>query len=268
MKPEGFYEKSIAYSIGSCCGSYCDILYDCIDQRLAVMRAQDTVRSMMRKIFRKIVAAFAITGALVLVCGIVFLVTKAHYGNQVETVEVIREIPVEKIIEKEVEISGEEIRSSMANIGKLCTAEYSYTHVERVDSSREIKGFQIPFTTATFIYSYDGTILAGIDFTQIQIEKDDIAKKIKVTLPEAEMISSEIDQDSFELYDEKNNIFNPISVTDVADSIADLKNSEEEKAMEEGLLDKAKANAVTLVENFMRGSFDVGGYDIEVTFAS
>lgn len=203
---------------------------------------------------------------IALACCAVFLGTKFYYSRKVKTVEVVREIPVEKIVEKEVVISGEAIRESMANIGKLCTAEYSYTHVERVDSSREIKGYKIPFTTATFIYSYDGTIMAGIDFTEIRIDKDDTAKTITVTLPRAEIISSDVDQDSFQLYDEKNNIFNPISVTDVADSFADLKDSEEQKAIEKGLLDKAKENAVILVENFMRGSYDVGGYEIKVLF--
>lgn len=218
----------------------------------------------MKKILYKTVG----TLATAFVCCGIFFATRYYYSRQVKTVEVevIREVEVEKVVEKKAEISGETIRAGIANIGKLCTAEYSYTHVERVDSSKEIKGFQIPFTTSTFIYSYDGTIMAGIDFTQIQIDKDDTSKEITVTLPEVEIISSEVDQDSFQLYDEKNNIFNPITVTNVADSFADLKNSEEQKAIEEGLLDRARANAVLLVENFMRGSYDVGDYHIEVVF--
>ena len=215
---------------------------------------------------KKIINTIAYIFTLVLACGGVFWGTKKYYSKQPELIEVIKEIEVEKVIEKEVEISGEAIRASMANIGRLCTAEYNYTHVERVDSSREIKGFEIPFTTATFIYSYNGTIMAGIDFTKIQIEKDDIAKVITVTLPNVEIISSDVDQNSFELYDEKNNIFNPISVADVADSFADLKNSEEQKAIEEGLLEKAKTNAISLVENFMHGSYDVEEYTIKILF--
>ena len=205
---------------------------------------------------------------IVLLCCGIFFGTKYYYSKRIETVEVIREVEKEKIIEveKEIQISGETIRASMSNIGKLCTAEYNYTHVEHVDSSREINGFKIPFTTSMFIYSYDGTIMAGIDFTKIQIDKNDTKKVITVTLPDVGIISSDVDQDSFQLYDEKNNIFNPISVTDVTDSFADLKNSEEEKAIEKGLLDKARTNAITLVENFMRGSYDVGDYEIIVKF--
>lgn len=216
----------------------------------------------MKKIKRMIISIFVV---VLLCCGI-FFGTKFYYSRQVNTVEIIREVPVEKIVEKEVQISGETIRISMANIGKLCTAEYNYTHIEKVDSSKEIKGYTIPFTTSMFIYSYDGIIMAGIDFTKIQIDKNDEEKVITVTLPNVEIISSDVDQDSFTLYDEKNNIFNPISVTDVADSFADLKNSEEEKAIEKGLFDRARESAVTLVENFMRGSYDVEDYEIEVVF--
>ena len=216
----------------------------------------------MKKIKRIIISIFAV---VLLCCGI-FFGTKFYYSRQVKTVEIIKEVPVEKIVEKEIQISGETIRTSMANIGKLCTAEYNYTHIEKVDSSKEIYGYTIPFTTSMFIYSYDGTIMAGIDFTKIQIDKNDTEKIITVTLPNVEIISSDVDQDSFTLYDEKNNIFNPISVTDVADSFADLKNSEEEKAIEKGLFDRARESAVTLVENFMRGSYDVEDYEIEVVF--
>jgi len=216
----------------------------------------------MKKIFKQ--TGFVLGVALL--CCIVFLGTKYYYGRQVKTVEVIRE--VETVVEKEVEISGETIRAGMANIGKLSTAEYNFTHVERVDSSREIRGFKIPLTKTTFIYSYDGSIMAGIDFTRIQIDKDDVKKEITVTLPEVEIISSEVDQDSFKLYDERNNIFNPISVTDVMDSFADLKTAEEKKAVEGGLLNKAKANAVTLVDHFMHGSYNVKDYDIEVVFVT
>lgn len=223
----------------------------------------------MKKALLKIILKIGCNLLVIVFVGCVaFLVAKDHYDKKDKVVERIREVevPIEVIVEKEIVISGDTIRSSMVNIGKLCTAEYNFTHVERFDSAREINGFKIPFTTATFIYSYDGTITAGIDFTKIQIDKNDNKKQITVILPEADIISSDVDQDSFKLYDEKNNIFNPITVTDVADSFSDLKTSEEQKAVEEGLLVKAKENAKVLVENFIRGSYNVGDYDIQVRF--
>lgn len=216
----------------------------------------------MKKILHKVIYLIV----TVLLCLGIFWGTKFYYSRQIKTVEVIKEIQVEKEVEKKIQISGETIRSSMANIGKLCTAEYNYTHVEHVESSRELNGFKIPFTTTSFIYSYDGTIMAGIDFTKIQIDKNDVKKIITVTLPDVEIISSDVDQNSFKLYDEKNNIFNPINVTDVAESFANLKNTEEKKAIEKGLLGKARESAILLVKNFMCGSYDISGYEIEVLF--
>ena len=170
----------------------------------------------------------------------------------------------ETVVEKEVVISGATIEAGLNNIGKLCTAEYYFTHVSSYDSAKTVRGFKIPGTTSRFVYSYDGTILAGVDFTEIKVDKNEETKKITVTIPKAEIISSDVDQNSFKLYDEKSNIFNPIKVTDVTNSFADLKNDEEKKAVDNGLLDKAKDNAVSLIENFMRGSYNVNDYTIEV----
>lgn len=199
-----------------------------------------------------------------LIVGVTFYFTRKSYVNRVKTVEVTKN--VEKIINREVVISGETIKMAMRNIGKLTTAEYTFTHVEKVDSQKEINGFKIPFTKNSFIYSYDGVVTAGIDFTKIDIKKEDSKKKISVILPKVEIHSSDLDEKSFMLYDQDNNIFNPITVEDVADSFKHLKETEEEKAIEKGLLKKAEKNAVTLIENFMHGSYNVKEYEITVEF--
>ncbi|MBO7333354.1 MAG: DUF4230 domain-containing protein, partial [Lachnospiraceae bacterium] len=69
----------------------------------------------------------------------------------------------------------------------------------------------------------------------------------------AKIHSSSIDPDSFKLYDSKNSIFNPVSVTNVTDSFAALLKDEEAKAIEKGILDKAQKNAEDMVENFVEG---------------
>ena len=67
------------------------------------------------------------------------------------------------------------------------------------------------FTKSEIIYSYDTDIQAGYDFTKIRYTVKDGAKtkkgKICVHLPEVEIISCDIDKDSFKLYHEDDNIF-------------------------------------------------------------
>lgn len=199
---------------------------------------------------------------LILFCVITFFVTRYLY--------LPKEPQIEKnslAIGKTIELSGETIRSNIANIGKLATAEYSYTHVEHFDSSRTIGNFKIPLTKTSYIFSYDGTIIAGVDFTQANVNKNDTNKTITITLPEVEIISSDVDQNSFQLYDEKKNIFNPTDVTDYAESFADLKTSEEQNAIDKGLFDDAKANACTIINSYM-SSLNITNYTINVTFAN
>lgn len=166
--------------------------------------------------------------------------------------------------ETEKTITGDIIKAGLADIGELATEEYYFTGVESFDSSKSIQGFNIPFTTTSFIYSYDGTIKAGIDFTAIDVEKDDLKKLIVVTIPESKILSSEIDENSFKLYDEKKSIFNPLSVSDVNDTIKDLKEKAEADAIKKGVLKRADKNAVNLIKQFLKSTYEVSDYTIKV----
>ena len=101
------------------------------------------------------------------------------------------------------------------NIGKLSTQEVRCTTVKSESKDRKLFGKSIPFTKSEIIYSYDTDIQAGYDFTKIRYTVKDGAKnekgKICVHLPEVEIISCDIDKDSFKLYHEDDNIFSPIS---------------------------------------------------------
>ena len=67
-------------------------------------------------------------------------------------------------------------------------------------------------------------------------------------LPEAEILSHEIDEDSMEVFDEKTSIFNPFTVEDFTSFQSDQKAAMEEKALSRGLLAEARAKAVSSVE--------------------
>ena len=98
----------------------------------------------------------------------------------------------------------------------------------------------------------------------IVVIKDDEAKTIEILLPSIETLSAEVDPDSFKLYDEKQNIFNPISVENVTDSFAELVGDEEQKAIDSGLYDRARENAVQLIENFIGAMNAIEGYKITI----
>lgn len=204
---------------------------------------------------------------LIVVAGWAFLLGRTMRPVAVQ----VEETTDEGLIAEEVEITGETIRSGMTDIGELATEEYWFTQVETFDKSKTAQlfsiTFDVPLTRTKFVYSYDGVIKAGIDFTKTEVEKDELKRLITITLPKAYILSSEIDYDSFQLYDEKTSIFNPLSVKDVSDTNREMIRSAEKDAIAKGVLDRADKNAEKLVKNFLRGGYDLRGYAIKIEHA-
>lgn len=81
-------------------------------------------------------------------------------------------------------------------------------------------------------------------------------------MPEIEITDITIDNDSFKIMDESNNIFNSISIGDLNDAQKELKKKMKESAVEKGVLDIAKNNAETLLSEMLKSS--TGDYDVKV----
>lgn len=172
----------------------------------------------------------------------------------------------ESLIEESTEISETLLRENLADIGEMATQEYYFTEIGTYDSSKKIKNFEVPFTTTRFVYSYDGMIKAGIDFASVEVEKNDLTKIITVKVPKSRILSSEIDENSFQIYDEEQSIFNQLSISNFNDTTAQMKANAEEKAIKKGLLDNADANAKLIINNFI-ASFDISDYTVTVVTA-
>ncbi|MGN1015445.1 MAG: DUF4230 domain-containing protein, partial [Faecousia sp.] len=106
------------------------------------------------------------------------------------------------------------LHSEINNIGELATVEYLFTDASKFSDSRQIKNWNIPFTEKSFILKWNGVIKAGVKLEQVTIEVNEEEKKIIVSVPPAEILSYVIDNDSVEVLNEKDNIFNNITVDD------------------------------------------------------
>lgn len=151
------------------------------------------------------------------------------------------------------------LEQAVAEIQELAAIEYNYTNMGKFENSKEFYGYVIPFTTSKFIISYDGTIKAGIELSKISISVDD--KQILVKLPNAEILSHEIDYDSLQIVDETYSIFNPLILTDYNQFYQDQSKVMEEKAIKKGLLDQAGQHAGSvvraLIERLTNGSREI-----------
>lgn len=148
------------------------------------------------------------------------------------------------------EINLDIIHSKISDIGELATIEYLFTDAAEFSDSKQIKSWNIPFTEKSFILRWSGVIKAGVNLEQITIEVDKAEKKIIVSMPPAEILSYETE--SMEVLNEKNNIFNNISVNDKIKFDDATQDAMKGRAIENGLLEKAQKNAEDILSRLIQ----------------
>ncbi len=146
---------------------------------------------------------------------------------------------------KEIDIAL--INTQIQNIGELATQEYLYTDAGKYSDQKQLFGCDIPFTEKSFLAKWDGIIKAGVKVEQIHAETDKETKEIIVHIPQAEILSHEIKEESFETFEEKDGLFNPIKIDDIREFDIMSKESMEKRAVENGLLDKAYDYAKSII---------------------
>lgn len=151
----------------------------------------------------------------------------------------------------------------LRNIGEFATQAGFFTNVQVISGSRQLFGVTIPFTQSRYIYSYDGVIKAGYDFSEINVEVNELTHTVTVTLPEVKILSTEIDESSLVVYDEQDNIFTPLKVSNMNQSLVAMKEAAQQTAIRNGLYESARTNAETLIISFLSPSYDPQLYAYE-----
>ena len=162
-------------------------------------------------------------------------------------------------------ITSNTIKNSFESIAELSVEEYNFTNIGKFnEDNSEILGIGVPLTGKNFLITYDGTVKAGIrDINKVDVDVDDSARTITVDIPDTEVLESSIDPNSIEQYDQS---FNPLNQLEVKDT-AEFLSSEESKAEDSGLLDRAENRSRELftqqVQALAKGS-NLEDYKIEV----
>jgi hypothetical protein len=194
---------------------------------------------------RKLTKICAIVLALIIVALGALLVGRSQIKKKTDKEEPTVVNPVAP------EISLDVINLEIQNIAELATVEYLFTDAARFSDSKEIKGWSIPLTEKSFLMKWDGVIKAGINVNDIGIDIDDEKMIITLTMPEATILSYDVDESSVEVLDEKDNIFNNITVEDKVGFDEATENAMKERAIENGLLDQALSQAKITIEGLL-----------------
>ena len=163
-------------------------------------------------------------------------------------------------------VSDEKITEiGFENIGELATQSVTTTTVRVETKDLKLFNVSIPLTQSKYIYTYNTTIKAGINFSDVKWQlgdTDDTSHNIYVDIPEVKTLSADIDLDSFKVLHEENNIFSPITLTEHIDSLIQLRENALSDAINSGLYDRALDNAKTILTSFISQVYPSNEYSI------
>ncbi len=153
------------------------------------------------------------------------------------------------------------LENRLEEISELASVSWSYTNMAQFENKNVFYGMTLPFTTKKFILTYDGEIKAGVDLRKAKV--DISGTQVHVRLPQAEILSHEIDENSVEVFDEQASIFNPFTVEDFTAFQADQKAAMEKKALDRGLLREGREKAADGV-SLLLGAALPEGYTLKI----
>lgn len=159
------------------------------------------------------------------------------------------------------------IKEEVKKISEYTAYEFDYTEVIHFSDKNEFYGFEIPLTGNNFIATIDGKMNIGIDGEKVTFaeEKNSEGKVIKVELfvPHSEILDNYTIQDSLQIYDETNNIFNPVKIEDYAKLIVQAEEKEEKKVLESDIIEKSDEAVHYLLTTYFKAVY---GEDVKLEY--
>ncbi|MCF0135505.1 MAG: DUF4230 domain-containing protein [Lachnospiraceae bacterium] len=189
---------------------------------------------------------------------------REELGTAQEEKESLLQQIADMLVEEEYVVDAEVIQQEINSIGELATIEYKYTGLGTIDGSEYFDTFlgdiTVPFSTKTIVVTMDGTIKVGITVEDIAISVNEASKTITVTLPEAGILSNELDENSLIVYNETTQIFNELTMEDSANIRQQIKESGQSNALRNGVLSLALDKTEQLVFSLIHAMPDVLNY--------
>lgn len=162
------------------------------------------------------------------------------------------------------QVSAHTVVKEVLPIGEYASLAYHYTSVVKDINTKDIKGWNIPFTTRKYIFTYDGVMKLGIDGSKIVVTEPEATPPegppseaglplLRIVFPAIQILSHEIIEDSIEVFEQSQTIFNEIKLQDAFRVTGDRKLEMEQKALEGGLAGEARASLEQQFGALLRG---------------
>lgn len=161
-------------------------------------------------------------------------------------------------------ITSTTLKNTLVEAQDLVSSYNYYSGIGKIENYQQLSDWNIPFTGKRLLYTYQGKVSLGFNTSDIDVKIH--GNVIDVTCPPVQILSNEIDPDSIEVYDESNNIFNPLKADDIFDNLNLEMRKQEEALKTNGILADAKEAAKNAVRQLVAASTgSVGDYTIQVS---
>lgn len=163
--------------------------------------------------------------------------------------------------EKERGYDSSSVMNRISYIQELALVRYNYTGVISYKDYRKFLNINVPLTDKYFLLKYNGYIKAGVDFSRINVTVDNDTT-IHISIPKPKILDTVIDEKSIQVYNESENAFNPIKISDYNEAISREKNVMIRDAVEQGIYRQATDEAKIAITSLLR---EMGFKDIHIT---
>ena len=143
--------------------------------------------------------------------------------------------------------------SAISSVCELATLKCYYHNVAKSETEASGlfkwlgKGYKKIWT------EYSGIVELGIDVSKMSVEKPTADGVVKVTIPDAEILSVDLDEDSMSEPLTDTGFMTKITKEEETEALAEAQNHMEETAKENGnLLNQAKERAKSLIEGYVK----------------
>lgn len=160
------------------------------------------------------------------------------------------------------------IREELEQISKYSAYEMNYTSVLFYSEANQIFGMDIPLTKNRLLATIDGKMNIGIHAEKVEFSTKADAKgnitEVTALVPHSEILDNYTDQDTLQIYDETNNIFNPVKVENYSKLIVDSEKKEEEKVLRSDVLTQSDERIQKIITSYLHSVF---GEDVKIQFS-
>lgn len=220
------------------------------------------MNKVVRKDNKSLLIALAIVATVLIVCGtILFIYIDSRMRSDIEKIDTddISEFVDDKIIGSEGKVEKVASKPSLEDIieiSQLQVLSYNYNSICNVIENREV----------VYYVAYEGTVILGIDFNEIDINVDEDNQSVEIILPEVAIQSCNVDAASLKYIFVDSDYDTGSTGTKAQTKCED---DMMEKIPSEGLMfDLARENTITEIEALTKPIMDqyYSDYTLNVRF--